>query len=100
VVLIAAAIVNNFFDSLVARAFSNCFSHDFCGSDISAAFDGLFHFAIERTGRSERSAALIVHNLRANVLGRAMHAKARPLRRSRQGLTRAHVNPSAMRFPR
>ena len=100
VVLISASIKNDELNTCRLGTLRNDSTDNLGSRDVAAAFDFLAGFRIDRARGGESLAAAIVDDLRINMVERTIDAKARTLRRARNSLTHAVVNPLAMRVPR
>src|SRR6266852_7715593 len=100
VVHVTAAIEHHLFDPGSAGALSNFFSDHFGGRHVASALELLARVLVERTRRCERSPAAVIDDLRVNMTIRAVHAKTRPLGRSRYARPHAKVNPLTVRVAR
>src|SRR4029077_8202 len=100
VILVTAAVEDHFIHALRLRAFGDRLAHLFRSGNISAAFDQLANFLVERTGGDARPSRVVVNHLRANVPGGTMYAQAWPLGGARNPLAHPHVYSSAVRLSR
>jgi len=100
VVHVAATIEHDLLDAGRERTLGDRLSHDFSGGNIAATLDLRTRLLVERTGRSERTPAVIVDHLRVNMTERAIDAQARTLRRSHNALAHPLMNPLTMSVAR
>jgi hypothetical protein len=100
VVLISASIKHNLLDACSLGTLRNHPPDNLCRSDVSTALDFLASFAINRTRRGKSFAAVVVDDLRINMVERTVNAEARTLWRAGNPLANAEVNPLPMRVPR
>src|SRR5579864_8195853 len=99
-ILVAAAIEDDFLDSGSAGAFGDNFADHFRRGDVASALDFALDVRVERTGRRERMPFEVINHLHTNVLERAVHAKTRAVFRTRERLGHAVVNALAGQIAR
>src|SRR5579872_5184686 len=99
-ILVAAAIEDDFLDSGSAGAFGDDFADHFRRGDVASALDFALDVRVERTGRRERMPFEVINHLHTNVLERAVNAKTRAVFRARERLAHALVNALAVQIAR
>src|SRR6202171_440996 len=100
VIHVTAAIDHALLDPGGAGTLSDLFPDHFGGCHVASALDILARVLVERTCRGKRAPAAVINDLRVNLTIRAIHAKPRPLGRTRNACPHAKVNPLAVRVTR